>query len=713
MWKIIRLIILSITIVIGVFLLGIQIANIYMNKTLEFTLDSSLLWFTGNNDYFYLVSFIAFFLVLDVLFNTLFSKKERDKRNKKRMLNRDERLSYAHICKTHEAKKGLQRMEFDSYGHLRNISFRNIIDILFDPLKVIWNNFLIVIRAKDVHKFNILKKWNINHQEVTRRGGFPILTYKKRIYVDAEDSHNMIIGTTNSGKTFSSINILLDSLRMAGESMVINDPKGELLKTHKKQLEEDGYNVLVLDFIEPNKSDCWNPLDIITRSYRKQQNLTDEQLQEYEIYREAITDLEKDLVNEEDDEIKQKIIDQITKIQNNMPEADFTTAEEYIEDLCHNLTYEENAKDGAFWNSNAATLLNGLINLLLEEKEMDSDTGEMKPLSDELINFKSIQLTFQAGEKVIDKKGGTLLGLWLNQYRKSTDTSVMKLTEYVSAPTPTKGSTKSVFAEKIKIMTMNEQLMRMTSRSTFDMRDIGRKKTALFIVIHGEKSTYYPLVTIFVKQLYEELMQTAREYGSRLNVPVNLVFDEFGIFPALKDIDNILAFGRSAGFRVTMVIQDFSQLDKTYGSDAAKTIKNNVMNLEYLLGGDPKTLEEVSKRAGNRLVWDKEKGNYKEEPVISTERLSRLSMGEAVILRQRRNPIVTRLRAYNRYSFYKNKYAGDNRVAKQLPKVKYFDLNNSYQSHIMRNVKTVGCKQSAISKENSPETNILKEKNDF
>ena len=179
MWKIIRLIILSITIVIGVFLLGIQIANIYMNKTLEFTLDSSLLWFTGNNDYFYLVSFIAFFLVLDVLFNTLFSKKERDKRNKKRMLNRDERLSYAHICKTHEAKKGLQRMEFDSYGHLRNISFRNIIDILFDPLKVIWNNFLIVIRAKDVHKFNILKKWNINHQEVTRRGGFPILTYKK------------------------------------------------------------------------------------------------------------------------------------------------------------------------------------------------------------------------------------------------------------------------------------------------------------------------------------------------------------------------------------------------------------------------------------------------------------------------------------------------------------------------------------------------------
>ena len=54
---------------------------------------------------------------------------------------------------------------------------------------------------------------------------------------------------------------------MAGESMVINDPKGEILAEKYNVLIEDGYIVRVINFIDPEHSDGWNPLYMIAKSY--------------------------------------------------------------------------------------------------------------------------------------------------------------------------------------------------------------------------------------------------------------------------------------------------------------------------------------------------------------------------------------------------------------------------------------------------------------
>ena len=51
----------------------------------------------------------------------------------------------------------------------------------------------------------------------------------------------------------------------------------------------------------------------------------------------------------------------------------------------------------------------------------------------------------------------------------------------------------------------------MLSHSDFDMREIGKNKTAVFIVIQDEKKTYHSLVTIFLKQCYETLISVAQE----------------------------------------------------------------------------------------------------------------------------------------------------------------------------------------------------------
>ncbi|MFQ7011305.1 MAG: type IV secretory system conjugative DNA transfer family protein [Clostridia bacterium] len=86
----------------------------------------------------------------------------------------------------------------------------------------------------------------------------------------------------------------------------------------------------------------------------------------------------------------------------------------------------------------------------------------------------------------------------------------MYLMDYCNAPEQTRQSIKKVLATKIDILTMNEQIMRMTSYSDFDMKALGQKKMVIYLIVHDEKKTYYPLVTIFLKQLYEVIINEAR-----------------------------------------------------------------------------------------------------------------------------------------------------------------------------------------------------------
>lgn len=77
-----------------------------------------------------------------------------------------------------------------------------------------------------------------------------ILAYENgKYYIDCETIHSLIIGTTRSGKgqTFVLPMIRHIALSKSKHSMVLNDPKGELLENTYKLLKDNGYNVVVLN----------------------------------------------------------------------------------------------------------------------------------------------------------------------------------------------------------------------------------------------------------------------------------------------------------------------------------------------------------------------------------------------------------------------------------------------------------------------------------
>ena len=69
-----------------------------------------------------------------------------------------------------------------------------------------------------------------------------------------------VFGASGSRKTraFVILNILVQA--SLGKSIVCTDPKGELYKKCAKYLVKKGYNVKLLNLVNPEYSDCWNPI---------------------------------------------------------------------------------------------------------------------------------------------------------------------------------------------------------------------------------------------------------------------------------------------------------------------------------------------------------------------------------------------------------------------------------------------------------------------
>ena len=61
------------------------------------------------------------------------------------------------------------------------------------------------------------------------------------------------------------------------------------------------------------------------------------------------------------------------------------------------------------------------------------------------------------------------------------------------------------------------------------MEEIGDSKQAIFIILPDEKSTYYSLASLFVNQVYMQLVKNADKRGGRLERRVNFMLEEFGV----------------------------------------------------------------------------------------------------------------------------------------------------------------------------------------
>ena len=74
------------------------------------------------------------------------------------------------------------------------------------------------------------------------------------------NNNDLIIGATGSGKTGGYV---IPNLQRTDHSMIISDTKRNLYRMFKGDLERRGFKVHVLDFVDPENSCGYNPIDHI------------------------------------------------------------------------------------------------------------------------------------------------------------------------------------------------------------------------------------------------------------------------------------------------------------------------------------------------------------------------------------------------------------------------------------------------------------------
>ena len=122
--------------------------------------------------------------------------------------------------------------------------------------------------AKEKEIKEELKRVEIK-QVNSKAAGVPIILNNEEMWVDDSEYHSLVIGATGSGKTQTVILPQVHSLAKARESMIITDPKGEIYEKTSNMLRARGYQILLLNFRDPQNGNAWNPMTLPYKMYKK------------------------------------------------------------------------------------------------------------------------------------------------------------------------------------------------------------------------------------------------------------------------------------------------------------------------------------------------------------------------------------------------------------------------------------------------------------
>jgi len=303
---------------------------------------------------------------------------------------------------------------------------------------------------------------------------------------------------------------------------------------------------------------------------------------------------------------------------------------EMIVDMASCITKDGNTRD-PYWENSASDLLAGLILTLYKcAKEHEIHFKSLRALRAEA--FKSV------GKNIIYIQQNFLRYLDKSSFLYSLLAGTAEVTD------DTRSCIVSVFDQAVRPFFCQENLIDMLSGNELDIGEMGRTKTAVFLIIPDENTLYNTLISVFVKQCYAELLREAEKHShNRLPQRVNFLLDEFSSLPTISDFPAMITASRSRNIRFNLIIQSLNQLIQRYGYHA-ETIKGNCDNLVFLHSREFALLNDIVNLSGMR---------YYDSPLVSVSMLQTLdkNKGEAFILHKRFHPYIAQLWDIDQYPY--------------------------------------------------------------
>ena len=441
----------------------------------------------------------------------------------------------------------------------------------------------------------ILTKVDLTAPEIpTNHGGAAFISDTKEAYVDDGDYHTLILGSTGSMKTRLFIFPTVFTLGLAGENMVIADPKGEIYDSTSGFLKEKGYEIMTLNLRDLDRSDCWNPL-----------------AEGYHLYNQGRPDEGLKLVIDFVDVLMAKAVKTCKDIYWPM------SAKVFLQGIAEIIL--RGARDITEVNVSSMLPFFGYC------RAPGSQSSRGSPLMDFITHLSPANSIRQHIEACIANGNNAMAGI-MGQASGS-----------------------------LNAFSMSKQLQRLCAKSTIDLHAFKdpNRKVAVFMIVPDEQTTFHFFVSSFVKQLYSTAVDDAYSCpGGALPRRLNFILDEFANLPRIPGMSTMITAARSRNIRFYLVVQSDNQLKESYDTEA-ETIKTNCLNWVYLNTKEGKLIEQVQTMTGTRmrstsskpLVSQFELTNLRKIPFDPLE-----GGAQALILISRCKPFMTFLPDISRFT---------------------------------------------------------------
>ena len=373
--------------------------------------------------------------------------------------------------------------------------------------------------------------------------------------VSGLNNNVLVCGAPGSGKTGTYV---LPTLYSTNNSVVVADTKRTLYRNYAKELRKRGFNVHVLDFVEPEKSEPFNILDGIRRKEKTIRRV----VCPGEVDDQGNVLLEEEVMDVTVESYRQQDVQKIVSL------------------LIPNGKHEDR-----FWIEGSRMVMTSLIAYVLEqlpkeEQHMGSVADLFRQMCNDMADCGSVSF-FDELENT-DPESFALKKYNLFRTLCKADKTWVCISQFV--------------ANALEVFDTEENAA-MLCRSGIDLADCGREKTVLFLNLSDCDRSQENIVNALYAQLFQKLIETADENGGHLKVPCHVIIDDFASW-YIPDFDLIMAVIRSRGISASIILQSISQLEGLYGKAQASTLCNCCDTMLFMGTQDMATARFFSDKAG-------------------------------------------------------------------------------------------------------------------
>ena len=358
----------------------------------------------------------------------------------------------------------------------------------------------------------------------------------------------LICGGSGSGKTFYEVKPNLMAMPKKC-SFVCTDPKGEIVRSCGQMLKDNGYQVKVINLLEMDKSDCYNPFAYI---------------------------------REETDVVK------------------------LITNLISNTTPKGATPSDPFWEKAEGLFLQSIFYYVwLECSPAERNFRTVLKLMGEaevVQEGKKSLLTERMEKLARDSKLGNNHPAVKQYYKCMRGAGDTVRSIIISA------NSRLAFLENQQVLRLLSRDDMTLSQLGIGINGDEKTRTALFCVIPDSDKSYNFIVGMLYTQIFQELYYQADfVYGGRLPIHVTFLLDEFANVALPDDFCSLLSTMRSREISSVIIIQNFAQL-KALFKDTWETVPGNCDTFIYLGGNEQATHKYVSELLGKGTIDKRSSG---------------------------------------------------------------------------------------------------------